>query len=454
MIGRSRFALALATTLLAVTSAACRVSVEPLGDDDPTPTPTPTPDPPTGPCESTGTGTLSITITGLPAGMKAKAAYDGSSGRQAVTESQSVPLGAGLYVLIGDAVVATDPIVSTVYKGTPSAPSVCVRSGQTATVEVAYKAVPTSNKLWALNGNGAAELLAYPSSALQASGSPAAAISARVEIPRGFAFDPDGGLWATAQVSGESVLAHYTADALASSGDKTPDIKISGASLSFGAPSATEIAFDDKGNLWVSAPAAKKILRFEAAQLTASGSPAPSLTITDVDAPGPLAFDASGNLWAGSGNNVVEYTASRLGAAISSGPDVVLAAQTPPPVVTPYQSPSGLAFDAAGNLWVDYNGGAIVRFTSAERAASATVTPQVQLALDVAALAEGIAFDEAGGLWFAYSAGKIARLGPTQLTASGAVTPSTVVASPTVASAGSVAFYPAPAALPLFGKVR
>ncbi|CAN5830488.1 hypothetical protein BH11MYX4_BH11MYX4_40230 [soil metagenome] len=64
-----------------------------------------------------------------------------------------------------------------------------------------------------------------------------------------------------------------------------------------------------------------------------------------------------------------------------------------------------------------------------------------------------MAFDEAGGLWFAYSAGKIARLAPTQLTASANATPSTILTSATVGSAGSVAFYPAPAALPIFGKL-
>ena len=440
-----------ATSLLALGSAACRVSVGPA--DDPAPSPTPV-DPST-PCTSTGgAGTLAIVITGLPAGAVAKVAYDGSTGRQAVTASSNVPLAAGLYVVLADSIFVTDPIVGTVYKGTPSVPSTCVKPGQTANVEVAYTPVATSNKLWSLNSNAAAELLAYPSSSLQASGAPAAAISAGIETPKGFAFDREGGVWATAAVAGESVLAHYPAAALAGSGGKTPDIKIGGAALSFGAPSVSAIAFDAKGNLWVSAVAAKKILRYDASQLGASGSPEPSLTITGVDSPGPLAFDAGGNLWAGSGNSVIEYSAARLAGATSSPPEIVLGAQTPSPVVTPYQSPSGLAFDGAGNLWVDYNGGALVRFTPAERATSATVTPAVQVKLDVAALAEGVAFDEAGGLWLAYSAGKIARLAPTQLTASGTVTPSTILASPTVGSAGSVAFYPAPAALPLFGKLR
>jgi sugar lactone lactonase YvrE len=452
MIARHRFALGLfATSALALGAAACRVSIGPADDSPSSPTPTP-PDVTTGPCGQTGSGTLAVTLRGLPAGAEANAAYDGSSGHHAITKAGDVPLAGGLYVVLADAVFVTDPVVGTVYKGTASVPSVCVKQGETANVAITYKPVPSSNKLWALNANGQGELLAYGAASLQASGTPAADVSGRVDIPRGLAFDREGGLWATAQVAGASVLAHYPADALAGSGAKTPDVTVSGAELSFGAPSVTSLAFDAKGNLWVSAPAAKKILRYDASQLTASGSPAPAASITGVEAPGALAFDAAGNLWAASGNAVVEYAADRLATSTSTPADVVLSAQTPAPVVTAYQSPSGLAFDAAGNLWVDYNGGALVRFTGSERAASATVTPGVQIALDVTALAEGLAFDESGGLWFAYAAGKLARLGPAQLAASAKVTPSTILTSPTVGSAGSVAFYPAPTALPLFGK--
>jgi sugar lactone lactonase YvrE len=93
-----------------------------------------------------------------------------------------------------------------------------------------------------------------------------------------------------------------------------------------------------------------------------------------------------------------------------------------------------------------------VRFTPAERAASATVTPALQITLDVQALADGMAFDESGGLWFAYTQGKIARLSPAQLGASGTDTPETIIASATLGSAGNVAFYPAPANLPLYAK--
>ena len=104
-----------------------------------------------------------------------------------------------------------------------------------------------------------------------------------------------------------------------------------------------------------------------------------------------------------------------------SGADLTISALMPAAWSTARSAyPMGLAFDAAGNLWVNYDG------TIAELPASVlggtgtiTVTPPVQLETDVAALPEGIAFDEQGGLWFAYSAGRIARFAPTPARRSG-----------------------------------
>jgi streptogramin lyase len=227
---------------------------------------------------------------------------------------------------------------------------------------------------------------------------------------------------------------------------------ITGDALNAGAPSVTGLAFDPSGDLWVATPTAQKVLRYAAGALRASGSPAPVDAITNVKAL-RLAFDAAGNLWAtADGNEVIEFAAARLVAPITTAPDVVLTAKTPAPVITPHQGPSGLAFDASNQLWVAYNGSSVVRFTPAERAASADVTPAVQITLSVVALAEGLAFDESGGLWFAYSQGKLARLAADQLAASGTITPSTVIESTSISSGDAVALYPAPANVPVFGK--
>jgi streptogramin lyase len=116
--------------------------------------------------------------------------------------------------------------------------------------------------------------------------------------------------------------------------------------------------------------------------------------------------------------------------------------------------PVGLAFDAAGNLWVNYDG-TIASITPAQQAGTGThtITPAIQITTDVLTLPVGIAFDQDGGLWFAHEAGKFARLDAAQLTASGSVAPAIVITSPDVGSATWFAMYPAPPGTPLYHKM-
>jgi sugar lactone lactonase YvrE len=402
-------------------------------------------------CEAKGSGTLKIDVSGLPAETGAKVAVDGAGGHADVIASGEHVLAAGAYTVVPKMVAGNDPIVRPVYTGKST--TVCVKDGQTVSAEVAYALVATSNKLWTTNQNGDAELLAFTSASLGA-GNPVADVAARVEIPKGIAFDEEGGLWGVIGAAGGAALAHYPAATLASGGAKTPDVQITGDLLNPGVPGATQLAFDAAGNLWVSVVTADAVYRFDAAQLRASGSPSPSVKLSGVDGPGALAFDAAGNLWIAEAgkSRVLEYTAARLASSTSDPPDVALSAQSPLPVVVNHQSPLGLAFDSANNLWVNYNGGAFVRFAPAERTASATLTPALQIELAVDALAEGLAFDESGGLWFAYAQGQLARFSAAQLAVTGKQSPETILSSPTLHSANAIALYPAAATLPLFGK--
>jgi sugar lactone lactonase YvrE len=399
------------------------------------------------PCPATGKGSLTVSVTGLPAGVKAKVLIDGPGGKQEIEAPATLSTGAGTYTASGAIVTTPDPLVRSVFKAKPVAGSgTCVKDGATATVEIAYALVPSSNKLWT-TGRGSADLYGFGAAKLGATATQAADVALKVGIPGATAFDRDGGLWV---VLGTTV-AHYPADLLGASGTKTADVVLT--VPTGGVPALAGIALDGAGNLWLAAPTDDKVHRIAAADLRATGTPANLVTISGVNAPGALAFDAAGNLWVGDGNNeVVEFAAGRLAASTTAAPDVVLTAQTPAPVVGPLTAPSGIAFDATGNMWVDFND-TLARFTPADRTASALLTPAVQIALDVVALSQNLVFDEGGGLWLSYTAGKFARLSATQLAASGTVTPQTVITDDTIGFADQLAIYPAPAALPLFGKV-
>jgi hypothetical protein len=400
-------------------------------------------------CAATGTGTLALEITGLPAATDASVAV----GDRAVAATSSSSVAGGEYTVTAKDVVVADPIVRSVYRPTVTGSPACVKDGATTTVKVAYALVPTSHALWLTNQNGAAEVVGIRQPKLASSATTPADVSSTIIQPTGIAFDKEGNLWTVgSEGGGTRALQRYPASGFAASGTPTADVIISGDALNFGAPSVGGIAFDASGNMWVAALAAKKILRYNAADLRASGSPTPVEAVTGLSTQ-QIAFDAAGNLWAtAEGNAVVEYAAARLTSPITTAPDISITANTPSPVITNLQAPSGLAFDASNQLWVAYNGSTVVRFTAAERAASGDITPAVQLTLSVLALAEGLAFDEGGGLWLAYSLGKVARLGPDQLTASATVTPSTVLEATPISSGNAIALFPAPANVPVFGK--
>ena len=140
--------------------------------------------------------------------------------------------------------------------------------------------------------------------------------------------------------------------------------------------------------------------------------------------------------------------------------DLTLETLSEPPLVNTLSTPSGLAFDASGNLWVAYfAAGIIAKLTPAEialagdKTGGAAITPSVQLKISAGANLEEIAFDESGGLWFTYATSQVARFAPAQLAASGELTPAAVVTATVVGSTKGLAFFPAPAALPLYSAL-
>ncbi len=251
--------------------------------------------------------------------------------------------------------------------------------------------------------------------------------------PYGEAFDAAGNLWVSNY--GNNTVAEFTAAQLASTGTPTPAVVLSSTSTSLDGP--VGLAFDRTGNLWVADYTGRTLNEFTAAQLVASGAPAPKVTISAtgnaLQNPEELAFDTQGNLWSASTttNQVQEYSLAQLVASGSPVPAVTLTANG-----TSIDDPVGVAFDGSGNLWVsNYLNSTVVEFAHAQLAANGSPVPAVTLASNATHSIDStyqMEFDSSGNLWLANIAGtatgSVTGFSANQLTASGTPNPTYQIA--------------------------
>ncbi len=412
-------------------------------------------------CPTGGTGTVVVTYTGLPSGVTGTTTFTGP-GDHTVTSPQTLSrVTGGRYAVAAQNAADADTRVRTAYAGTPTPASFCLANGATANVEIRWAPIASSNRLWATNGNGSAELIGFGASRIRSSGTPAADASVQGPAGKDLTFDRDGNLWTLGATTADAQVNRFAAADLGASGRKTPDRKINVAGLSC-LPALYGMAFDSHGNLWVSSACANAVYRLDASAIAASATVTPGLTLVVTDATG-LAFDSAGNLWVGevSSTRVLRFDAAGLSGSTPSAPALKLGARaTDLTVDTSLLNPSWLAFDKNGDLWAnDFGANTFFRIPKAELARTGTqdTVPAVRITVGVTALIEGFAFDEEGGLWTALSQGRIGRLSPGQLlTSSGPGTPTApelVITSADTGSAGNIALYPAPAALPLYHRL-
>jgi streptogramin lyase len=268
----------------------------------------------------------------------------------------------------------------------------------------------------------------------------------------GVAIDRNGNLWIVNDNS--NTVVEYAVAQLAASGTPTPTVTLNlGANAgSFG------IAFDAQGDLWVANNGQCTIVEFTPSQLTSSGSPTPVVTIVDgqpfTNEPIALAFDAHGNLWVANNpvSAIIEYSASQLTTSGSPTPAVTLTGSA-------IDWPLMLAFDSTGNLWVsnsayDTPPGRIVEYAAAALGVTGSPTPTTIINLPTRTYQPnpvGIAFDNSGNLWYAdvYNS-RIGEYSTTQLASGGGnLTPAIEIPNPSLGAGVEIAFSPHAAALPL-----
>ena len=277
---------------------------------------------------------------------------------------------------------------------------------------------PVINKaLWVANGTNVLEFIPSQLSPASTTMAPHLANnSGSFGAPQGVAFDAAGDLWV---IDGGTVAAGGTVKpglfeftpaqlaALGTNNTPTPNITINSSSFTF----PQQAVFDASGNLWVSDNMSNAVFVFTPAQLgTSNANAIPNITITSNPAfTGPLgiAFDAAGDLWvANNGTTTIfEFNAAHLpktSTTVSLAPDVTLSDDGQGSI----QASWALVFDTAGNLWSSNANppNTVVEFAKANLTASGSPTPAVTLSPATVGgnstlnAPNGIAFDNLGDL--------------------------------------------------------
>ena len=303
--------------------------------------------------------------------------------------------------------------------------------------------------LWNASGSAAAfHRLALTQLLSGGKPSPVATVttaSASLGALNAMAFDTDGSLWIASQDA--SLLFAFSPERLAASGLQVANKVIvpTGGSLS----RPLGIAFDRQHRMWVVNSASGTMVRFDPAQLVTGGTPVPAVTIAGLGHPSALAFDASGAVWVSdiATSTLMKFAAAQLEASGAPAAEVVLRATRSSLV-----EPAGLAFDAAGNLWVANVGNAtVVAFGPAELAVTGAPPARITLASNVESLPEptGLAFEGDGSLWVMNFDGTLVRFARGQLGASGEPEPTVRLVLNELTEFWNVAFWPKPNGLPL-----
>ncbi|MES2303969.1 MAG: NHL repeat-containing protein [Gemmatimonadota bacterium] len=269
--------------------------------------------------------------------------------------------------------------------------------------------------------------------------------SANLLVSMGIAFDETGSLWISSQ--DDAKLLRLSPERLGQNTNSAASVIISANQGSLNQPAG--IAFDATHHLWVANRGNGTLVRYDQGQLDGSGTPVPTVTISGVGRPTGLAFDAAGALWVSDNqaNTLVKYAPAQLRATGTPEPEVVVN-----DLANRLVNPAGLAFDAAGNLWVANTGNQrVLRFTPTQLAPGAQPTAGVALRSDDASLPDpiGLAVDKNGALWVMNVSGALEQFAPAQLSRAAAPTPTTTIHLPGFNLLLGLAFWPLPAGLPL-----
>jgi sugar lactone lactonase YvrE len=224
--------------------------------------------------------------------------------------------------------------------------------------------------------------------------------------PNALAFDPSGKLWVVDNNGGgQRRLLRYSRDSLLNAATPLPEVTISPIGGANG--DIFDMAFFG-ASLYVSQSnfgAVNQVLRYSLSSVAASGSPAAAATYnTNLNIPAGLAFDRLGRLWiSNNGNNTLVRLSDAGVVEWIGGNRPVGAARNA------LNNPEGLAFDAFDGLWVGNNGEPTITVYANWQTnffGTGATDPVSQIDINPALFAGdtvgGLAFDAGGRMWANY----------------------------------------------------
>lgn len=292
---------------------------------------------------------------------------------------------------------------------------VCVTDGGTTEWSGTWELQPASGKLWVTSGEDAS---GFDPAALAAGGDAAAELGFHVDLSndlRGFTVDPTGNLWvATSPTYGARLLVYPPSGA---AGGAEP-IEL-GEALFADNVQIQDILFDEKDQLWVLVAGSNRgtvgLWSFAPevgwAALTTGelpDRPSQQLTVTGLVRAEDMTMGPDDRLWLADfdGNQV-------LSVGVGHGVDEDPVEVAPDRVITvawddetgshTLESPTALAFDPDGRLWVNYwLSATLARFDTTD---GGVRVPDLQAGTRPLDLLSGLAPDRAGAVWYGNDTG-------------------------------------------------
>lgn len=225
-------------------------------------------------------------------------------------------------------------------------------------------------------------------------------------------------------VTADSVV---TPDSVIGSRTDTANVVSAGVTVNLNDTGSSVVTYALKqlrGVMLVSNDGGTSLYTYGSNVLRSSGAPTPADTIGGLTKPNGMAFDAAGNLWVANerSHNIDMYSPAQLAAGGDPTPARTL-------TVSVDSVALGLRFDASGKLWL-LSQQTLQAFTPTQLAAGGTQTASIKITSGSLDYPADILFDSSGNAWVSESFNnQILKFSASELASSGTRTPTVTISA-------------------------